>query len=189
MNFTVLQLKHKDDVLIFVGMGNCLFKRFRPTSIPGKMHLERPGYLDDQGALEFLEGMAWVLRVALSKFSGTVYWAGPFPRHLEKCCNDPEHAFPKSTVFKLNLHYIDIWNRFLHLHPKIRVKAKVAFLPFYQILGERFYNKWTRDGVHLIGPINESFACAFATLPPPQTLIPCRPPYRAAGIFRLPPGP
>ena len=171
-NFTVPQQKHKDDVLIFVGMGNCLFKKSRPVPIPGKMHLERPGYLDDQGALEFLEGMAGVLRVASAKFSGTVYWAGPFPRHLEKCCNDPEHAFPKSTVFRSNLHYLDLWNPFLHLHPRIRVRGNVAFLPFYQILGERFYNKWTRDGVHLIGPINESFARALAALPPKPSPLP-----------------
>ena len=165
VNLTVPTRKHKDDMIVLVGMGNCLFSKTRVHPKPDKMHLENPGYLGDQGAMEFIGGMAGVLGALSNKFSGTVYWAGPFPRHLADCCGDPAHHFPRSTVFKSNLHYVDLWNRFLQIHPKIRVGSNVSFIPFFELLGEKFYNRWLRDLVHFIPDINENFAQALANLP------------------------
>ena len=165
-------MKHKDDMIILVGMGNCLFSKQRVLPKRDKMHMEKPGYLNDQGALEFLEGMVGLLRRLSGRFAGTVYWAGPFPRHLADCCADPEHHFQKSSVFKGPLHYVDLWNRFLHVNPKIRVRDNVSFVPFFHLLGEKFYNKWLRDLVHFTTDINDNFAQALANLPRSPTPLP-----------------
>ena len=162
---TVPTLKHKDDKVILVGMGNCLFSKQRVLPKPDKIHLERPGFLGDQGAMEFLDGMAGFLRALSGRFTGTVYWAGSSPRHLVNCYNNPEHHLPRSTIFKSTLHYVDLWNRFLNIHPKIRVRDNVSFVPFFELLGDKFYNKWLRDLVHLRPDINENFAKALANLP------------------------
>ena len=164
-SLTVPTMKHKDDMIILVGMGNCLFSKQRVIPKPDKMHLERPGYLNDQGALEFLDGMVGFIRLLSGRFAGTVYWAGPFPRHLADCCADTEHHFQKHSVFKSPLHYVDLWNRFLHINPKIRVRDNVSFVPFFHLLGEKFYNRWLRDLVHFTTEINGSFAQAIANLP------------------------
>ena len=157
--------RHKDDMVIIMALGNLLFKKDGHFSDGGKCHLEGPSYLDDQGASILLGGFSGLIREVSRKFKGKIVVAGPFPRHLADCCNLAEHKIPRSSVFKHPLHYCDMWNRFLFAQPKLRVSENVAFVPFWRIFGERFYNRWLRDGVHLVGDLNVQLAKVFATFP------------------------
>ena len=151
--FKIPNMRHKDDIIIIMALGNLLLKKDGHFTEHGKVHLENPTYLDDQGARIILGGFSAMVKEVARSFKGKVAVVGPFPRHLADCCNKADHRVMRSTVFRHPLHYFDLWNRFLFAHPRFRMADNVVFVPFWRLFGERFYNRWLRDGVHLGGDL------------------------------------
>ena len=81
-------------------------------------------------------------------FGGKVLVLGPIPRHLEKCCNQPQHllkdAEGKAVMWDI---YTEVLT--LQLEKAIKLTSNVEFVSFKEIFGSQFDKSLLKDGVHL----------------------------------------
>ena len=161
----VPKAKGEKDVLLLLCLGNEVFLKEEHYFSNGRCHLESPAYHNDATAAVLIDNLCRTLSQVQSTFKGAIKICGPLPRHLVKCCKKPSHTLAKSTVFLSTLHYIELWNNFLAVHPKLRVFKNTEFIPFQQIFGDVFHNGWLLDGVHLDEIPNYKLASFIGTLP------------------------
>ena len=161
----VPKAKGEKDVLLLLCLGNEVFLKEEHYFSNGRCHLESPAYHNDATAAVLIDNLCRTLSQVQATFKGAIKICGPLPRHLVKCCKKPSHTIAKSTVFLSTLHYIELWNNFLAVHPKLRVFKNTEFIPYQQIFGDVFHNGWLLDGVHLDEIPNYKLASFIGTLP------------------------
>ena len=83
---------------------------------------------------------------------------GPFPRHVEPCCNIPEHAIVDATGNTVNMtDYTLALSKFIARSPGLSHDC-VHFLEYLAIFGDNFTNNHLVDGVHLNDGADEKLA-------------------------------
>jgi len=60
----------------------------------GNWHLLHPEILDDEDVNGLINKTSTLVHKIQETFKGKIKILGPFPRHLELCCNDPKHKLP-----------------------------------------------------------------------------------------------
>ena len=161
----VPKARGEGDVLVLMFLGNEMFIKSEHYFSKGRYHLTEPRYHSDATAAKLVDNICLTLGKVHEVFKGRVKVVGPLPRHLKRCCKSPAHTLEKSPIFKSTLHYAEIWNKFLMVHPKLRVFPNTEFVDFESIFGDVFQNKWLRDGVHLTSDSNQMLADFVSTLP------------------------
>ena len=160
----VPKAKGEKDVLLLMFLGNEIFLKKEHFFSNGRCHLEAPAYHNDGTAAALVDNLCRTLTTVQSTYKGAIKILGPLPRHLTKCCKNPSHALAKSAVFLSTLHYIELWNNFLAVHPKLRVFKNTEVIPFPLVFGDVFHNGWLLDGVHLDEIPNHKLASFIGTL-------------------------
>ena len=89
-------------------------------------------------------------------FKGHIKILGPFPRILNKCCNDKDHELKIRGPFKSVLGYYLALNHFLAIHPKLNL-YNVEFIPVQEIF-PNFDETFLCDNIHLTEDRNKDFA-------------------------------
>ena len=146
------------DTLILHFFGNSAFKHGKFYLAMGNWHLLHPEILDDEDVNGLFNKTSTLVHKIQETFKGKIKILGPFPRHLEPCCNDPKHKLPMGNIpIQSTLDYFFKLNNFLAKHQKM-VFTSTEFIPFYRIFGAKIPSPFTTDGVHLTPPCNKSYA-------------------------------
>ena len=156
--------KHDDDCVVLLFLGNQMFKFENHKKMHGKFHYWQPKYLDDQEVNAVLEKTAGHISDIQKKFDGRIFILGPLPRQIEPCCSNPVHSFKQNPLFKNNLQYAFMLNKFFHVHP-IFAGRNVEFIPYDKIFGVNFSNDELKDGVHLKKHANQKLCEFIANMP------------------------
>ena len=83
---------------------------------------------------------------------------GPFPRHVEPCCNIPEHAIVDATGDNVNMtNYTLAFSKFIARSPGLRLDW-IHYLEYPAIFGDNFTADHLVDGVHLNDGASETLA-------------------------------
>ena len=87
----------------------------------GKYHLLRPQLLTDELAALHIVHLSQIMVKMTGLFAGKIILLGPFPRHVEPCCNISEHAIVDATGDNVNMtNYILAFSKFIARSPGLR---------------------------------------------------------------------
>ena len=64
----------------------------------GNWHLLHPEILDDEDVNGLINKTSTLVHKIQETFKGKIKILGPFPRHLEPCCNDTKHKIPMGNI-------------------------------------------------------------------------------------------
>ena len=83
---------------------------------------------------------------------------GPFPRHIEPCCNTHEHAIVDAAGNPVNMvDYTLALSKFIARSPGLSHDS-VHYIEYPAIFGDNFMESHLVDGVHLNNGANEMLA-------------------------------
>ena len=86
-----------------------------------------------------------------------IYFMGPFPRHLLRCCEDENHIIRGPSDETVNMINYTAFSTFMERSPGI-VQDRILFIHYQAIFGNDFTSKILTDGVHLNNEVNLMFA-------------------------------
>ena len=132
-----------DDTLVL-----SFFDNYHPEG-ENTWHLINPSIPDDTSMGKLVLDIGKILRQLLSVFQGKIFLLGPIYRHLEACCNKPEHAIKGPSCEEIDLIlYTKAFSAFLHASPGI-VQDRVQLIHPHEIFNSNFDAGSLCDGVHL----------------------------------------
>lgn len=98
------------------------------------------------------------LRCLAKAFPGHIYFFGPGPRYISKCCDDVNHIIkgPNNEVIDM-MTYTTVFSSFIERSPGI-VQERISYIHYQDIFGNSFNNKMLTDGVHMTDAANNTIA-------------------------------
>ena len=148
----------KDDLIILHASGNSLLIKEHHQLADGKYHLLRPQLLTDELAALHIVHLSQILVKLTGLFGGKIILLGPFPRHIEPCCNTHEHAIVDAAGNPVNMvDYTLALSKFIARSPGLSHDS-VHYIEYPAIFGDNFMESYLVDGVHLNTGANEMLA-------------------------------
>ena len=91
---------------------------------------------------------AHMVNAVKSRFAGSVYILGPFPRHLAECCDKTNHKIKDYIGVDVDMiAYTEVFSN--QLRRQLTLPADTYFVDFRQIFGNSFSADTLEDHVHL----------------------------------------
>lgn len=159
LDFSCLQAASKQDKLFVYWLGNVMYrmKSCRRDEFP-VYHPNCARVLDDVDMDRVVALSGKKLRSLAKDFPGHIYFMGPFPRHLLRCCEDENHIIRGPSDETVNIiNYTTAFSTFMERSPGI-VQDRISFIHYQAIFGNDFTSKMLTDGVHLNNEANLMFA-------------------------------
>ena len=148
-----------EDRMIISMFGNEMINKDRHKTDEKKplFHLINPSLLSEEDFNLLVADAAHIISTIRKKFHGHISILGPTPRHLEQCCDEPDHVIKDSTGNKVNmLTYTNIFSDSIAL--SLNLPADTEYVDYRQIFGNNFDTNHLHDGVHLQDDENKKLA-------------------------------
>ena len=159
VDFSCLQAASRQDKLFVYWLGNVMlrFKSCHADNIP-VYHPNCARVLDDVDMDRLVALSGKKLRSLAKDFPGHIYFMGPIPRHLIRCCEDENHIIRGPNDETVNMiNYTSAFATFMERSPGI-VQDRISFVHYQAIFGNSFTSKMLTDGVHLNDEANMMIA-------------------------------
>ena len=127
-------------------------------------HCENPEFLNDNDVHELVDVIIEVQRAVRKTFKGRIKIVGPFPRLLQKCCDEKNHKLRPTAPFVSIVDYYDALNHYLAIHPKLKF-FNCEFVPYNMIFDTPFDEDCLKDNIHLAEDTSDTFAEFILNLP------------------------
>ena len=147
---------HENDTVLIHCLGNVSLNESKYYQEKGVWHYKFPETLPEHIVHELVELIVQLQAKVRKVFKGHIKILGPFPRILNKCCNDKEHELKIRGPFKSVLGYFLALNHYLAIHPKL-ILYNVEFIPVQEIFPS-FDESYLCDNIHLTEDRNKEFA-------------------------------
>ena len=137
------------DVMFISFFGNEMLKKTKHGKDDNnKFHVEDPQLLSGEEFNMLVADTAHMINAVKSRFAGSLYILGPFPRHLEKCCDVPSHKVKDYIGVEVDMvAYTEVFSN--QLRRQLSLPADTFFIDFRQIFGSSFSADTLSDHVHL----------------------------------------
>ena len=158
IDLSFLKETSSDDLIILHASGNSKLVKDHHQLADGKYHLLRPQLLTDENAALHIVHLSQILVKLTDIFLGKIIMLGPFPRHLEPCCNIPEHAIVDVNGNSVNMtDYTLAFSKFIARSPGLS-HDRIHYLEYPAIFGDNLTADHLVNGVHLKDEASETFA-------------------------------
>ena len=143
----------KDDILILHHLGNSLLMKDKFFKDQGCYHLVNPRIPEDDEMSLMVAKLTKLLRFLLREFMGKIFIIGPYPRHIDDCCDLQDHKIRGPSGENIYMsEYASCFTEYLIASPGI-VQDRVGVIPTADIdVGQLV------DGVHLTRDANKDAA-------------------------------
>ena len=145
-----LKRSKSDDVIYLSFIGNEILKKsgHEKDKITNKFHIKDPVLLSGDEFNILVADIMHVVTAVKKRFQGSIFIIGPFPRHLEPCCDLANHKIKDEIGVEVDMtKYVNVLND--QLRRQLPLPADCYFVDYRQIFGDSFGAHSLEDGVHL----------------------------------------
>ena len=158
LDLSALKECNKDDIIILHATGNSMLVKEQHQLVNGQYHLLHPQLLNDEQAALHVVHLSQVLVKLTSTFTGKIVMIGPFPRHIETCCDNRDHAIVDVTGSPVNMiNYTLAVSKYIALSPGLS-HEHVHYIEYPAVFGDNFAGVNLTDGVHLQDSATETLS-------------------------------